>query len=183
MRNSLIKEVPNTPCHPGAGSSIWRWALGAAVQFGRIAWNMGPRWTASYLVGLSLASRCLRSAGRAAVERFFAAVAADQEPIWADVFEDPKPKGIGYRPLGGAAARVVVTPGEWWAEHRRGGGGRSATILRAEEATIRGGGRLFSSTFTVVSPEYDGGERTGFARFEISDKSERGKISRVDFFW
>ena len=167
--------------------------MGAALQFGRIAWNMGPRWTASYLVGLSLASRCFSSAGRDVVERFFAVVAADQEPIWADLFEDPDAKGICYSPPLGrarAAARVVVTPGEWWAEHCRRGGGRgvgSATILRADEATIRGGGRLFSSTFTVASPEYGGGERDserpGFARFEISDKSEHGKISRVDFFW
>ena len=162
---------------PGAGSSIWKWALGSAVQLCRIVWNMGPLWTGSYLAGLSLASGLFSSAGRDTVEGFFAAVADGREPIWAAIFENPDAKSICYRPLGGVV-RTLVTPGEWWADNCHG-----ATILRVEEAIIRGGGRYFSSTFAMASSGEGGGERAAFARFEISDESEHNKLSRVDFFW
>ena len=84
------------------------------------------------------------------------------------------PTLLAYRPLGGTS-RALVTPGEWWVDHR------NSDILRVEGATIRGGGRLFSSTFAVVASS-GGSERPAFAKFQISDESEHGKLSRVDFF-
>ena len=84
------------------------------------------------------------------------------------------PTLLAYRPLRGTS-RALVTPGEWWVDHR------NSDILRVEGATIRGGGRLFSSTFTVASS--GGGERPAFAKFQVSDESEHNKLSRVDFFW
>ena len=79
--------------------------------------------------------------------------------LQASVFECPDAKVIRCaHAFGEAAARAVaharperarafggvLTPSEWWAEH-------AVMILRAEEATVRGGGRLFSRFDTYMT--------------------------------